>query len=100
MKGQIIELQKATGNVYLETIADFKNVTKSKDVESNCISINFVNKGSNTVVVNGLKIAENQSFQISQPSACIDRTIYQVSFDSDGATSDLVIIRILPKNQS
>jgi|AntAceMinimDraft_13_1070369.scaffolds.fasta_scaffold180892_1 Tfp pilus assembly protein PilW len=92
--------RNATGNLFLESITDFTNVSDSKMVQSNCISISFINKGSNTVNVNNLKLAENESLNISQPGDYLDRSQYQVSFDGDGTASDLVIIRILPKNQS
>jgi len=57
----------------------------------------FINKGSNTVNVNNLKLAENESLNISQPGDYLDRSQYQVSFDGDGTASDLVIIRIYQK---
>ena len=88
------------GNVFLESITDFQNILKTTMVQSNCMSITFVNKGSNTVNVNGLKLAQNETIEIAQPNTFIDRTQYQVSFDSDGTTSNCLVIRILPKNQS
>jgi len=89
-----------TGNDFLETITDFDNIAKPKMMQSNCIAISFINKGSNTVNINNLKLAENESVDISQNTQCIDRSQYQISFDGDGTTSNLVVIRILPKNQS
>lgn len=88
------------GNVFLESITDFQNILKTTMVQSNCMSITFVNKGSNTVNVNGLKLAQNETIEIAQPNTFIDRTQYQISFDSDGTTSNCLVIRILPKNQS
>lgn len=88
------------GNVFLESITDFQNILKTTMVQSNCMSITFVNKGSNTVNVNGLKLAQNETIEIAQPNTFIDRTQYQISFDSDGLTSNCLVIRILPKNQS
>ena len=88
------------GNVFLESITDFQNILKTTMIQSNCMSITFVNKGSNTVNVNGLKLAQNETIEIAQPNTFIDRTQYQVSFDSDGTTSNCLVIRILPKNQS
>jgi hypothetical protein len=88
------------GNVFLESITDFQNILKTTMIQSNCMSITFVNKGSNTVNVNGLKLAQNETIEIAQPNTFIDRTQYQLSFDSDGTTSNCLVIRILPKNQS
>jgi len=100
MKGQIIELQKATGNVYLESISDFKTYYSARIVESDCIAISFINKGSNTVYINGLTLSQNESLDISQPNSFIDKSKYEISFASDGISSELVVIRILPLNQS
>jgi len=91
---------KGGGNLFLESITDFANISSSKMVQSNCMSISFINKGSNTVNVNGLKLAANDTIEIAQPNTFIDRTQYQVSFDADGTTSNCLVIRILPKNQS
>ena len=92
--------RNATGNLFLESITDFQNISKTTMVQSNCMSISFINKGSNTVNVNGLKLAANDTIEIAQPNSFIDRTQYQVSFDSDGSSSNCLVIRILPKNQS
>lgn len=92
--------RNATGNLFLESITDFQNISKTTMVQSNCMSISFINKGSNTVNVNGLKLAANDTIEIAQPNSFIDRTQYQVSFDSDGSASNCLVIRILPKNQS
>ncbi len=89
-----------TGNIFLESITDFTNISKPTMVQSNCMSITFINKGSNTVNVNGLKLAENETIEVAQPNTFIDRTQYQVSFDADGSASNCLVIRILPKNQS
>ena len=89
-----------TGNIFLESITDFTNISKPTMVQSNCMSITFINKGSNTVNVNGLKLATDETIEVSQPNTFIDRTQYQVSFDADGSASNCLVIRILPKNQS
>ena len=88
-----------SGNVYLETITDFKSVSKGQQVESNCLSISFVNKGTNACNINGLELAQGESFAVDQTSGCLDRTKYQVSFTGIG-TNALQVTRILPKNQS
>lgn len=88
------------GNIFLEALTDFVNITSSTMVQSNCMSVTFINKGTNTVNVNGLKLATDETIEISQPNTFIDRTQYQVTFDADGAESNCLVIRILPKNQS
>lgn len=92
--------KNSNGVSYLETITDFQNVTKTKRIQSNCVSIAFINKGDNTANINGLKLANNESVSVSQNNGCIDRSQYNISFDADGTESNLVIIKILPKNQS
>jgi len=89
-----------SGNIFLESITDFVNVTSPTMVQSNCMSITFINKGSNTVNVNGLKLTTDETIEISQPNTFLDRTQYQVTFDADGSESNCLVIRILPKNQS
>jgi nucleosome binding factor SPN SPT16 subunit len=92
--------RNATGNTFLGSITDFENVAKPKMQQSNCLSITFINKGSNSVNINNLKLAENESISVSQPNQFLDRSQYQISFDADGTTSNLIVIRILPKSQS
>ena len=95
-----MENRTGTGNYFLESITDFQNISYTKMVQSNCMSITFVNKGTNTVNINGLKLATSEAIEVAQPNAFIDRTQYQLSFDNDGAESNCLVIRILPKNQS
>lgn len=87
------------GNYFLESITDFQNISSTKMVQSNCMSITFINKGDTTVTVNGLILAVSESIEIAQPNNFIDRSQYQVSF-GEGAVKNLLVIRILPKNQS
>ena len=95
-----MENRQGPGNYYLESITDFQNISYTKMVQSNCMAITFINKGSNTVNINGLKLVELESLSVSQVESFIDRTQYQVSFDNDGSESNLLVIRTLPKNQS
>ena len=88
------------GNVFLESITDFQNVESSKMIQSNCLSIIFVNDGDDIVFINGNKLLVNRRIEIRQQSGFIDRTQYQITFDGVGSNPDLSIIRILPKNQS
>jgi len=89
-----------SGNIFLESITDFTNISKTTNVQSNCMSITFINKGSNTVNINGLKLSTDETIEVAQPNTFIDRTRYTVGFDSDGSESNCLVIRILPKNQS
>lgn len=90
-----------TGNVFLESITDFENICVPKMVQSNCMSISFINKGTSTVNVNGLKLAIDETIEIAQPTSFIDRSQYQISFDSGlGLVDNCLVLRILPKNQS
>tara|TARA_R110000851_G_scaffold300850_1_gene457098 strand:- start:1316 stop:1609 length:294 start_codon:yes stop_codon:yes gene_type:complete len=89
-----------TGNVFLESITDFNNVSASTMVQSNCMSITFINKGDTIITVNSLELAVNETIEIAQPNTFIDRTQYQVSFASGGVNNNCLVIRILPKNQS
>ena len=89
----------STGNYFLESITDFQNISTTKIVQSNCMSITFVNKGDTTVTVNGLVLQANETIEVAQPNTFIDRTQYQVSFGA-GASKNCLVIRILPKNQS
>tara|TARA_R110000803_G_scaffold66792_4_gene128382 strand:+ start:227 stop:520 length:294 start_codon:yes stop_codon:yes gene_type:complete len=89
-----------TGNVFLESITDFNNVSTSTMVQSNCMSITFINKGDTIVTINSLRLAVNETIEIAQPNTFIDRTQYQISFASGGVNNNCLVIRILPKNQS
>ncbi len=88
------------GNYFLESITDFNNINSPTMVQSNCMSITFVNKGTNTVNINGLDLTTNETIEISQPTSFIDRTQYQVNFDNNGNDSNCLVVRVLPKNQS
>ena len=94
-----MENRQGPGNYFLESITDFQNISSTKMVQSNCMSISFINKGTSTVTINGLELTANETIEVSQPNTFIDRTQYQVSFAAGGSNNCLVI-RILPKNQS
>ena len=94
-----MENRTGTGNYFLESITDFENISSTKMVQSNCMSISFINKGTSTVTINGLELTANETIEVSQPNSFIDRTQYQLSFAAGGA-NNVLVIRILPKNQS
>jgi len=84
--------------LYRHTTSTFREIRKAEQVHSNCIAILFVNKGTDTAYVNGLPIAENEVFTLSQPENHIDRTQYDVYFaNAQGETQSLFVIRTLPK---
>lgn len=83
----------------VETITDSKTYTETTNgITSGCISILFTNKGDNTAIVNGKRLAQNESWAVSQPYGYIDNTRYSLQFDSDGTTSQLEVDRIVPSN--
>jgi hypothetical protein len=88
------------GNVFLESITDFQNLTKSTMVQSNCLCIKFVNNGNKEAQVNGYLLAQNETLEIRQQSGFLDRTQYQLTFKNAEGNPDVDVIRILPKNQS
>jgi len=95
-----MERNNKQGNYFLESIADFQNIETAKMIQSNCLSIKFINNGNKTANVNGIELAQNEELEIRQQSGFIDRTQYQVTFKNEVGDPDLDIIRILPKNQS
>lgn len=78
------------------TINDSYTIAIGKRVESNCLSINFLNKTtSNPVSINGVIIAAGEQFRVTQTSGFIDTTTYDVVFQSGAGTNELVVSRIL-----
>jgi hypothetical protein len=89
-----------TGVDFLETITDFQNCETPRMLQSNCLSIKFVNNGNKVAQINGLKLGTNETLEIRQQSGMIDRTQYQLTFANAVGDPDVDVIRILPKNQS
>jgi hypothetical protein len=81
-----------------EYIIDTEGVAKNKYVESNCSGILFVNKGTNPVKVNGLPLSTDQSLEFTpdgspeQGEVEVDRTQYNVVFDTSGAGTSLLFV--------
>jgi len=88
------------GNVFLESITDFQNIETSRMLQSNCLSIKFVNNGNKTAIINGFTLGTNETLEIRQQSGFLDRTQYQITFANEEGDPDVDVIRILPKNQS
>lgn len=71
----------------------------AQQIESNCLSIEFVNKGTDTAYINGFPLLENQSQVVTPPDGYIDRSKYELRFENGvGLTQSLFVMRILPKD--
>jgi hypothetical protein len=78
------------------TINDSYTIAIGKRVESNCLSINFLNKTtSNPVAINGVIIAAGEQFRVTQTSGFIDTTTYDIQFQAGAGVNEVVISRIL-----
>lgn len=78
------------------TINDSYTIAIGKRVDSNCLSINFLNKTtSNPVAINGVIIAAGEQFKVTQTSGFIDTTTYDLVFQAGAGVNEVVISRIL-----
>jgi hypothetical protein len=78
------------------TISDSYTIAIGKRVDSNCLSINFLNKTtSNPVAINGVIIAAGEQYRITQTSGFIDTTTYDIVFQAGAGVNEVVISRIL-----
>ena len=78
------------------TINDSYTIAIGKRVDSNCLSIDFINKTtSNPVSINGIIIAAGDQFRVTQISGFIDTTTYDVVFQAGAGVNELVVSRIL-----
>lgn len=78
------------------TINDSYTIAIGKRVDSNCLSINFLNKTtSNPVSINGVIIAAGEQFRVTQTSGFIDTTTYTIQFQAGAGVNEVVISRIL-----
>lgn len=68
-------------------------ITQSGSVESNCTGITFINIGQSVCTVLSVPLAQNQSLTIPCNIGEIDRTNYQVKFDTASPDKRLVVIR-------
>lgn len=72
---------------------------KNDFITANCISIAFYRpQGSNPVYVNAMPIGDGQTFTINQNVGELDTSKYEIVFESGGATNELYVVRVLPKN--
>lgn len=86
-------------SIYTEVINLFQNIQSNKTIPSDCFAIQFVNKGSDTVTINGsLELTQNQSESITAQPGCLDTTQYEIAFAfAAGETQNLSIIRQVPR---
>jgi hypothetical protein len=83
----------------MNTEVIFEYVTIPKMITSDCIAIAFFrpSTGTNPVKVNGLPIEAGQTFYVEQNVGDIDRTQYQVTFQTGTGDNILHVVRTLPK---
>lgn len=78
------------------TKSDSYTIATGKRVDSNCLSINFLNKTtSNPVAINGVIIAAGEQYRVTQTSGFIDTTTYDIIFQARAGVNEVVISRIL-----
>jgi hypothetical protein len=79
------------------TITEFFG--KNNFIVSNCFSISFTRPlGSNPVYVNGLPIADGQTFSVNQNVGDIDTSSYEIVFGSGAGDNELYVVRIVPED--
>lgn len=77
------------------TITEFFG--KNDFIISNCFSISFTRPtGTNPVYVNGLPIADGQTFSINQNVGDIDTSNYEIVFGAGAGDNELYVVRIVP----
>ena len=68
-------------------------VTVSRNVESNCNGITFINLGTSACTVLGVPLQQGQSLTIPCNIGEVDRTNYMVRFDQTDSDTRLNVIR-------
>lgn len=85
-------------NEFKRSTTTVREYRSAQQVEANCIAIDFINKGTDTVFVNDLPLTGGQSISIAPPDGYIDRSKYEIRFENGvGLTQSLFVVRILPK---
>lgn len=89
--GSIYNLER---HKIMNTQTLFEFVGDTKMLTSDCIAIAFRRKaGTNPVTVNGYPLEENETLRIAQNVGDIDRTQYQIAFQSGAASNELHVFR-------
>lgn len=79
------------------TITEFYG--RNQMIESQCFSISFTRPlGTNPVYVNGLPIADGQTFSINQNVGDLDTSKYDIVFGAGAGDNELYVVRIVPKD--
>lgn len=66
-------------------------------INSDCFSISFTRPtGTRDVFVNGLPIADGQTFSINQNVGDIDTSNYEIVFGTGLTDKELYVVRIMP----
>lgn len=85
---------------FVNVITDTVFINSNKSITSDCFAITFIVPSDCEVVnVNGYPIQAGTSYTISQSQGYIDRTRYEITFASAGATNgaQLYIVRVVPQ---
>jgi hypothetical protein len=82
----------------MKTITIIEFYGRNDFIESNCNSISFTRPlGTNAVYVNGLPIADGQTFSINQNTGDVDHTKYEIVFQNTGGSgNELYVVKIRP----
>ena len=81
----------------MKTITIIEFYGRNNFIESNCNSISFTRPlGTKPVYINGLPIADGQTFSINQNVGDVDHTKYEIVFGTGGSGNELYVTRIRP----
>lgn len=86
-------MKDESGISYTQVYQDFFIVAESKQIESDCVAIGFLNQGTSNIIINkGLILKPNDPlFSISMDRGYIDKTLYNINFFGGGDNNLLVI---------
>lgn len=73
--------------------SEFLAENKVLDVNENLNAIVFTNRGTNPVYINGEPLNEDQSFSNNGQADELDKTRYDIRFDTSGGGTSLLHIR-------
>ena len=86
------------GRAYIDFYIETKFYYQTTNVYSDCNTINFVNLGVNTVLINGFPLTQGQQLTIEGNYMEIDKTQYQIEFSTSISTdNNLAVLRKLYK---
>jgi hypothetical protein len=82
-------------NGALPVSVSFTTLQQSQNVESNCLSIAFINTGTNNVKVNGALLTPAQQLSASVELGGIITTMFDIQFDGTGTGSNNLLIQYI-----